>query len=304
MSYSQNHTGHPMKEAWPVAVFAHNEAKNIVKALDSLLAAELDQPLIIYVLANGCTDDTEDVVRNYARRHREVSLISIQQGDKAGAWNQYVHEIAPQAEILFFTDGDVQVCEGALTELRLGLKKNPYANAATSVPATGRNAERLRRQILSERGLMGNLYALRGDFVKRIQERGIRLPSGFIGDDSLVGALAKWDLDPHRTWDDARIVPCAQAFFRFEPLSWWRHSDWRLYWRRINRYNLRAYQIALLSSLLKREGLKAIPRNVFELYQSTELKLRWDGIYTPISYLTLRRIRKAAFPKLMDRKSI
>ena len=40
-----------------------------------------------------------------------------------------------------------------------------------------------------------------------------RLPFGLIGDDSLVGALAYWDLDPKAGWDTRRIVVCNDAEF-------------------------------------------------------------------------------------------
>lgn len=86
---------------WPVAVFAHNEARNIVACLDSLQAASAVPPTC-HVLANACTDATESLVRNYARTHPGVHLVSIAVGDKANAWNVYVHEAAPPGQAAYF----------------------------------------------------------------------------------------------------------------------------------------------------------------------------------------------------------
>src|SRR5215813_10375343 len=71
----------------PVAVFAHNEENHIIRCLESLSLAADGSPLSAYVLANGCTDRTEEIVRGYAQTHPGVSLISIAVGDKANAWN-------------------------------------------------------------------------------------------------------------------------------------------------------------------------------------------------------------------------
>ncbi len=60
-----------------VGITAHNEAKNIGKLLDAMLAQELHQVEIseIVVVASGCTDNTCDIVRVYEQRDPRVKLI-------------------------------------------------------------------------------------------------------------------------------------------------------------------------------------------------------------------------------------
>ena len=84
------------KEAWPVMVLAYNEERHIQACLDSLFDGEQGQPLEVYVMANGCTDGTERLVLEYARRRPEVHLVSIKLGDKCNAWNVFIHETVVQ----------------------------------------------------------------------------------------------------------------------------------------------------------------------------------------------------------------
>ena len=97
-------------KAWPIMVLAHNEEATISACLESIFREERQNRFEIYVMANGCTDRTEEIVRGYAAKHPEVNLVSIALGDKCNAWNVFIHEIAPTCcpdrEIYFFMDGD------------------------------------------------------------------------------------------------------------------------------------------------------------------------------------------------------
>lgn len=251
-----------------------------------------------YVLANACTDATESVVRRYAAEHPGVQLVSIALGDKANAWNVYVHEVAPESDVHFFIDGDVSACPGALTGLNSVLAQHPQANAASALPETGRSVVRTRRAMLEGKEIAGNLYALSGRFVNRIRNANLRMPIGFIGEDSLIGALAKWDLDPNGTWKDDRIVPCSNAGFAFESVSPLSLADWKLYWRRRIRYSIRGYQIKMLRAALKQDGLAGMPQHISELYPGIVASYRvgWNGINTLFDWLALQRIRRDARP--------
>ena len=51
-------------------VLAHNEERHIGACLDSIFAADPALDFDVYVMANGCTDRTEAIVADYARRAR------------------------------------------------------------------------------------------------------------------------------------------------------------------------------------------------------------------------------------------
>lgn len=284
--------------AWPVMVLAHNEASHIVACLDSLYKAEPGREFKVFVLANGCTDNTEEIVENYARSHLGVSLIRLDIADKCNAWNVYVHDIIPRQigghSFYFFMDGDAQACPNALSELAHALECNPEALAAAAVPFNGRSMHYDRAMIRDNHGLVANLYALRGKFVVDLQQKEVRLPVGLEGDDDLIGALVKWDLDPLQEWIDGRIAPCLNAGFTFESMSWSRTRDWRNYWRRRVRYSRRRYETQLLRGPLKTQGIKGLPVNVSELYRGVDnCKLKWFGVETLFSWLAKKEMRKS-----------
>ena len=201
-----------MTARWPVMVLAHNEERHIAACLDSIFAADPERKFDIFVMANGCTDRTVEIVSKYRAHRREVHLIAMALGDKCNAWNVFVHDVIPLhcagREIYFFTDGDVRAVRGSFSAMAQALEKNPKAHAAAAVPVSGRNAARDRRELVEDHGLVANLYALRGQFVQRLQQTGLHLPLKLEGDDGLLGALIQWDLAPDRQgFDPERIVP-------------------------------------------------------------------------------------------------
>jgi glycosyltransferase involved in cell wall biosynthesis len=279
-------------------VLAHNEERHIVACLDSIFGSESGGRFQVFVMANGCRDRTEEMVREYGDRRPAVHLISIALGDKCNAWNVFIHEIVPTRcpgrEIYFFMDGDARAAKGSFAALATALKANPPAHAASAVPASGRNASRDRQEILEQHGLVANLYALRGSFVDRLRALSVRIPLKLEGDDGLLGALIKWDLAPERQgFDEARIVPCPDAQFEFDSMSPFSPADWKLYWKRALRYGRRRYEFQLVGQELKNRGIAALPAEITELYRNARsLSLRWEGLYTLTNLLALQRMRK------------
>jgi glycosyltransferase involved in cell wall biosynthesis len=279
-------------------VLAHNEERHIVACLDSLFQGDPGLPIEVFVMANGCTDGTERLVREYARRRPEVHLVSIALGDKCNAWNVFVHETVPQRcpgrEVYFFMDGDARSVPGSLRTMAAALRADNHAHAASAPPASGRNVAHDRDELIAKRGLVANLYALRGSFVPRLIELGVRLPLKLEGDDGLIGALIKWDLDPRNNrFDDRRIVPCPEAGFEFESVSPFSSSGLRGYWKRAVRYGRRGYEFDLLGRQLKSKGLSGLPGDITALYvQAQTLRLRKQGLYTVSNWFALREMRR------------
>ncbi|HKA43525.1 MAG TPA: glycosyltransferase family A protein [Burkholderiales bacterium] len=283
---------------WPVMVLAYNEERHIAACLDSVFAADPDRRFEVFVMANGCTDRTEEVVRAYSRSGPEVHLVSIPVGDKCNAWNVFVHETVPSRcpgrEVYFFMDGDATVTRGSFNVMARALRAQPHAHAASAVPASGHNVARDRDELLRMHGLVANLYSLRGAFVERLRALRVRIPLKLEGDDGLIGALIKWDLAPERNeFDHQRIVACADASFEFEPISPLRPADWKVYWKRAIRYGRRHYEFQLLGSCLKSRGVAGLPADITEFYPRAEsLRLRWDGLYTLTNLIALKQMRK------------
>lgn len=245
------------------------------------------------MLNNGSSDETGSLVEEFARTHKFCRLIAIAAGDKANAWNVFVHELGIEADLFFFLDGDCQVARNAFDALERCIADTLVANAATALPSP-KLAPRSRAEMLRDGGLAGNLYCLPRRFVARLRQSNVRLPFGLIGDDSLLGALAYWDLDPQSSWDTRRINVCREAEFSYAPLSPFSLRDIRLRYRRKIRYSLRYFQTELMRRPLKECGLSAIPRNVEDLYLTnfSSVRVRWRGLDTLFDFVAAARIRK------------
>lgn len=280
---------------WPVAVFAHNEARNIVACLDSLQAAA-SHPITCHVLANACSDRTEALVREYGADHPNVHLVSITLGDKANAWNVFVHQVAPIGSLLyFFIDGDVRAMPGSLDAMAQVLAQHPHANGVSALPQSGRGIAAFQRDMLRNNGVAGGLYGLRGSFVERIRTQAINFPIGTIGEDALIGAMLKWDLRGDTRWDNSRVVVAENAGFEFDSVSPWLSREWKKYFRRRVRYSVRGYQNKMLGRAIQPNGFESLPPHMRDLYPRYPdvLKLEWRGLNTLFDWLAIREIMAA-----------
>lgn len=276
---------------WPVAILVRNAAGTIIRALESLAVARDGRPLLVFVIANGCTDRTAALARGFSRDGIEVRVTELAQGDKAAAWNTYVHELAPRSDIHFFLDGDVEAEPGALRRLAEAMQDPVIVTGA--IPSTGRDRVGIAQRLERHGRVAGNLYALSGGFIIDLRARSIRLPMGWIGDDFLVAWIAKNDwrgAGRDRPSPRIRIVPAAR--FRFRSLSPLRPSHYVTYLRRIVRYEIRSRQFNCLSV---RDPALGLPADVGELYARTPaaLNFRWVGLYTPMTILAVLLIRRA-----------
>jgi glycosyltransferase involved in cell wall biosynthesis len=289
---------------WPLAVFAHNEVRRIGAALDSIERAAGGHPVEVVVLANGCTDRTVDVVRGWAGRMAWLTLVEIDRGDKAHAWNTFVHDILDErwtsgVDAVFFMDGDVRLEADALPLLASALRAAPTANAAGGMPATGRDRDAWRDRMTRHGTLAGNLYALRGRFVDEIRTRGVRMPIGLIGEDWLVSWLVENRLGrgPAPAAEPQSVFHVG-AEFSFDSLSPWQLRDLRTYVRRKWRYALRAVQMEMLVPLLRRDGVAAMPPTIEAVYRTGPIpsRLRWigrDSLWRTAAVQYARRARRA-----------
>lgn len=281
---------------WSAAVFAHNEAANIVACLEAVIAQRPQAPFPVHVLVNGSTDSTGRKVREYAARRPQVLPVAIALGDKANAWNAYAHEIAPDASIHFFVDGDTRPLPGAFLALARTMEARRETMAVGALPATGRDRVGWSRRMQAFGRLAGCLYALRGEWLRDCREQAVRMPVGFIGEDLLLSCLVKRRAGPGAlAVPDPRLAFAPEARFAFRSMSPVRPGDWLKYAKRLVRYRVRDYQLALLLGHLAGGDLRGMPADVGELYRGLPAPppYRWSGRSTPIDLLAVRNIRRA-----------
>lgn len=225
--------------AWAVAVFASRETpEELLTTLDATLTAA-HVPTLIDILINGNESLASEFSKQLALIPRggngaTVRVWSIGVGDKANAWNQYVHRIWSAGRTVFFMDGYVRPDPDALSLLEAGMVDVPDALGATGIPRAGSSAAGQRRQMLEKGGLHGNLYCLRSETMEVIKKTPFHLPLGIYRTDSILGAALKFNLDPaNNQWKPERVQVNPEAGWDIRTKKWWRFSDIKSQMKRI-----------------------------------------------------------------------
>lgn len=196
--------------SWAVAIIASRESvETLVSTVTAALAATTETTLID-VLINGNASLARDMAAwaaGSALAGRHIRIWSIPQGDKAHAWNEYVHCIWPAGRTAFFLDGYARPRPDGLAQLADSLARHPDAFGATGVPSSGRSAPALRAAMLENGGIHGNMHAIPAHAIVGLRESGFRLPLGLYRTDSMVGAVLMFALDPTtHQWQPGRVT--------------------------------------------------------------------------------------------------
>ena len=247
-----------------IAVLAHNEERRIARCLASLLTEAEGAP--IHVIVNGSTDRTAEIAR--AVLVSNITIHEFAKGGKSRSWNRFVFDTLEEfAKVHVFVDGDAEVAPGSVAALASTLTQDLDANVASAMPLNGRKAEFYRAKMLADHDVFGDLYAVRGSFLERMKAKAIRLPDDLIGDDGLIGAMAKTDLENETNWSDHRVAVCEQAGFLCEPMGITRLHSIRIQYRRMVNYSMRYFQNRIISQIMRDVGPVGLPRYISSLYR-------------------------------------
>ena len=114
-----------------LGIMAHNEAANIGRLLARVAASRLERVRVaeIIVVASGCTDDTEAIVRAAAAADPRIRLISqpTREG-KASAMNLFLRDAA--CDVLILSSADLLPSEDAIERL-----VSPFADPEVGMTA-------------------------------------------------------------------------------------------------------------------------------------------------------------------------
>lgn len=271
-------TRHPTLGRIGFVILAHNEQHTISKAIASIRCLHgASFPIPIHILANGCTDGTEQVVHHLARMDPLLSLYTLPLGDKSNAWNAAIHDIGLELDWYVLMDADVACNPTCLLGLAEAVRRYPECEAIAGLPLSGRNRERYRALAIDLGWIFGNLYALRSSLVTRIRTFGLRLPVGLIGDDHFVSRFAHSDIG--LSWEETpeRVKVSEQFGYTFRSLSPVRYDDLSIYIRRKVTYALRQHQLdRVWNTPLNRlpASMLEVDRNIAEHLMSKPAYLR------------------------------
>lgn len=280
-----------------ITVLAHNEQARIAACLNSLPLSE--SGVTIHVLVNGSSDATAAIASGIAAAAHNMTVHIYKQGGKARSWNRFLFdELDAFHETHIFVDGDAEILPGSMSALAATLEKNPTANAASGLPMNGRKAAYYQQIMRRDRGLFGDLYALRGDFLLRMKAAGIRLPDDVIGDDGLICAMAKTDLADESQWQNARVAICEGAGFLCAPVSPLSPATWHMQYRRMINYSIRHFQNAMISRIMRDRGPLGLPQLMADIYRRElpGMKPRMQPELFWFDRLALQRMAQAVQP--------
>jgi glycosyltransferase involved in cell wall biosynthesis len=191
-----------------IGILAHNEANEI----GSLISDIADQSLLldesisfeIHVVANGCTDLTQQVAedslaaRQFERKNINTFVHNITRAGKSNAWNELVHFLAsPKTDFIFLLDADIRLAGKAnLQRILYKLIESPSAFVAIdeSVSDLSEKANKsiVERLILAasataydtRTAICGQLYCANFDVLRRIW-----MPIGLPAEDGFLRAM-------------------------------------------------------------------------------------------------------------------
>jgi cellulose synthase/poly-beta-1,6-N-acetylglucosamine synthase-like glycosyltransferase len=165
-----------------VIIAAYNEADNITKKIDSVLASNYDLAnLEIIVASDGSTDGTNELVANFKKSG--VRLLALPRQGKNSVLNQAV--AVARGDILIFSDADSMLLPDSLQNLvspfadpEIGGVAGDYRHASKSVKQEGERAywnyDRRLKQLQSAGGSVsgasGPLFAIRRSLFKPVPD--------------------------------------------------------------------------------------------------------------------------------------
>ena len=203
-----NCTGNP---TWAVAIFASREdLATLSECVAALITAcrFSSKSAVIDLVINGnpALGRTASETLTSTYDDIQVNVHSIAFGDKANAWNEYVHAFWPGADTTFFVDGYVRVQPNAFGLLDAAIASGPTFLGATGVPSVGRSADSLRRQMIAGGGMHGNMHAISNTAMVTYRDNAVKLPVGLYRTDSLIGAIMMFRFDPGQFKWDTSVV--------------------------------------------------------------------------------------------------
>ncbi|MBD1390565.1 glycosyltransferase family 2 protein [Neiella sp. HB171785] len=271
-----------------VCMFAHNEEDNIKTSIMSVLEQTSEALNTFYLIANGCSDDTVAIANQIKQQSfAKMQVVELAIGDKCNAWNHYMHQLNPAADVHFFVDADVNFSDQCFDKMTNHLMATGAETVTIAgMPLSGRNRAFYESLVKERSCFFGNLYGLKHAAIERIQSYPFRLPMGLNWIDSFLTKAINTDLSFGVDNLPNRVTYLDGVGYHFEKLSPFSTNEISIYINRIARYELGKIQEKYLDAL----PLEQWPANMHVINEQIDENFATDA--SDIQFIKRWLVRK------------
>jgi len=186
-----------MKNTIAVCILAYNEQKHIARTIKSITDNNSDIDFDIIVYANGCTDNTVQIVNDLTSSYPNLSVRDIKEPGKPNAWNTAFHENKDK-EIIVFSDADIEPEEGSIKVLYETLTHSDGTSLASCQYWSQEHSLSLEQKFtgflqipIKQSYLTGHFYAIKSSAYASVftKQNLSGIPLGVVAEDGFVQRL-------------------------------------------------------------------------------------------------------------------
>ena len=272
-----------------LCILAHNEEANIANTLMSIIHGNHNVKFLLKVYANGCTDNTHQIVNSISNYYSFVELIKIKHASKSNAWNIAFNQ--NKNEVLLFADGDVEIEPGAIRNILDII--NSYKEIDLACCQAWPDSKHLGWQQkftgfmlipLIQDFLKGGFYGIRrSSFAQHFQRLGLHgLPEGIVGDDAFLDNLVTRD---RFVCINSKVIfkpPNLSDYYRFRARMKWQDEQMLLYFGKNNLVD---------HTLINNSLLQKIKRKAYGSKNPIRFMLGGAAAITRVIFMTLLKYK-------------
>jgi len=226
------------KNTISVCILAYNEQKHIAHTIQSIIENNqmIDFDLIIY--ANGCTDNTVEIVHELQSTYKNLYVRDIKQAGKSNAWNIAFDENKDK-EILVFTDADIESEQGLIQALYKQLSNTSTTLACCQsrplkkgLPFEQQFTAFLKTPIV-QNYLSGCFYAIKRKQIEEIFEKRelSGIPKGVVGEDLFIELLVPSEQRVVINKKCFYVPPFIQDYLKYLARMKWQKKQMNLFFK-------------------------------------------------------------------------
>ncbi|WP_179354498.1 glycosyltransferase family 2 protein [Winogradskyella vidalii] len=199
-----------------IIIPAHNEEDYIGKTLESLVEQTL-LPKKVVVINDHSSDNTQNIVEDYASKHPWISLVNSKSSDKhlpgskiINAFNKGLASLDSHYDIICKFDADLIFPENYLEKLAQHFQAKPKLGMASGFCYIENNNEWVLENLTNKDHIRGALKAYTKDCFKQIGQ--LKASMGWDTVDELLAKYHGWEILTDETLHVKHLKPTGQSY--------------------------------------------------------------------------------------------